>query len=330
MAFDWEDTFDSYNDGDLAGQGNWVTIGPLGVAEQVYSSGDPIYHGTKALRFTRTGSGGLGRQFTQQTDGVVNMYFYLESYVEDGDESKTFGIRQGIGSGAIAVARIKGAISSSSFDLVYDHYSSGEITLASDIPTDQWNKLSIEIRSSDKYVRIGLNGTWYSWYPPANNFNWSQAEYLAIFGGHLDNGANMFVDRITFRDTADILDSTISIASSILGDDIIGVVHSQSTVELTSSISASALESYIVASSTLETSSSLVGNARIGSVHNQSTMILNSSIEGIAGIGVMIQQGPLSLLSSISGDSATRSRPKRIKYLSSGNKNQLNSYGRRR
>ena len=156
----FNDNFDSYNDGDLNGQGGWV-------GSTVFNSDGAVkYAGAKAVRCNVGGGLQISKSGDSIPAGTVSAYFRVPAYgrlmliiIEGG----TF----------IAAIQLRGsAVSSPSSALGY--HSGGQYSIASGLSNNTWYKLECEWAAASNEVRFRINdGTWSSWFSSINPFSYA-------------------------------------------------------------------------------------------------------------------------------------------------------------
>jgi len=160
MAF-LEDTFNSYTDGDLNGQGSWTAAGTYDI------QGTTVYEGTKALQQSNSGSTDqvANKTGTQGiADGSQNWYSRLsvttggtehDTRIKEGATYLTV-IRMDARTAPTATIKYRDSVGYSS----YGNFS-----------VDTWYLMQLEWRSSDKKFRFAVDAeAWTDWYTPLANF----------------------------------------------------------------------------------------------------------------------------------------------------------------
>ena len=142
------ENFDSYNDGDLNGQGDWSGDTNFDVQGTVKQAG------TKAVSIVCNASDkNIRKTFTEEADGNQIMYVrmsatnaYLEFHVNDGARENGSFMRIGGG------------------DIAYVNGDPAVVNMLSDYSINTWYKLEQEWRDSDKKARFRIDdGTWTDW-----------------------------------------------------------------------------------------------------------------------------------------------------------------------
>ena len=148
------DNFDSYNDGDLNGQGGWSGS----VAYDVQTS--VVYSGPKAVSAT-IGSGGIriSKSITPETNGSQIAYQRVSTGSSGGSyfEIWSSGTR-------IAVFGFDAGASK-----IYLYYLTGgglsNVEILYPYSADTWYKFELEWNSTNNQVRARINdGSWFGWY----------------------------------------------------------------------------------------------------------------------------------------------------------------------
>lgn len=148
----FEDNFNSYNDGDLNGQGGWVYED---IDSKTWSvEGTVVYEGIKAV--TESSGRNYLKDGNLTNDGRITVYLRWSSVATGGPY---FTLYEGTSAKIIAAQGQTGAGK-------FDYYSGGWVNLGN-VSVDTWYCLEIEWRSSDKKVRYRLDGgTWTDWVAP--------------------------------------------------------------------------------------------------------------------------------------------------------------------
>ena len=151
MATIFEDDFNSYNDGDLNGQGSWS--GDVGVDIQ----GILVQEGAKAVKVIGdTGNQEIIKTGTARTDGRIS--FYQRRDYAGEDTYSQFQLYQGATLVTGCRLNITGGI---------DFLVSGGWVAFDSYSADTWYLAEIEWRSSDTKVRMRIDGgTWGAWSTP--------------------------------------------------------------------------------------------------------------------------------------------------------------------
>jgi len=160
------ENFDSYNDGDLNGQGGWS-------GDTLYDvQGTVVQAGTKAVKCAGgAGSGSIGKSFSPEASG--NQIFYMRStnptprqavvFYEDDNQ-------------LIHVLFYNG-------NIVFDG-GSGKTTIKSSVSINTWYKIEVEWRESDGYFRGRVNdGNWTDWVSPLNTYTSVNKIRLVTYSG---------------------------------------------------------------------------------------------------------------------------------------------------
>jgi hypothetical protein len=170
MATIFEDNFNSYNDGDLNGQGGWSGNASFKI------QGEVVKEGAKAVKNDTPTTGGfyISKVGTLIGDGKINIYVRKNDVSTDIDAE---------------LALFEGTGQKIWFDFKgpYFRYWSGSsyIIIKSDGQANRWYNLQVEWRSSDKKVRYSIDGVpLTSWVNPgvswANGFDKVQLGALWI------------------------------------------------------------------------------------------------------------------------------------------------------
>ncbi len=170
--------FNSYNDGDLNGQGGWTA------ASQFDIQGDDVYEGAKAVKATLASGNNVNasKTGTETADGSASIYvkvsnvsynyllFFLRTSTTD-----VYGIR---------------------FYLTNIQYKTGGsyVTFKSGAAADIWYNLQVEWRNSDYKARYRVDdGEWTDWFIGES----SNSPSVVVLTAHAPGGAvNMFYDYI--------------------------------------------------------------------------------------------------------------------------------------
>ncbi len=152
MATLFTDDFNSYNDGDLNGQGGWDASASVDV------QGDVVLEGAKAIKIATAGH--YARKTVDGiTDGKVTFYARLES---GGSNACQIGLQDSSGNWRIVVAI--GPAADTTNLKYYDGAQWLFIGGEGDFTADVYHSIEIEFRSSDHLARYRLDeGTWTDW-----------------------------------------------------------------------------------------------------------------------------------------------------------------------
>jgi len=158
------DDFNSYDDGDLNGQGPWVGDAVVDI------QGTIVMEGAKAV--VMSGEGGVSGFGNQVADGRIT------GYVRAVDSSATalyFQLYEGA-SYRVGVRFFQGVIAYLSPGLNWE-------TIASELANDTWHIIEIEWRSADKYARYRVNEvSWTNWLATYSSFS-SYLDKVRMYGG---------------------------------------------------------------------------------------------------------------------------------------------------
>jgi len=152
------DNFDSYNNGDLNGQGDWSGDVEFDVQTTIKQAG------TKAVKIANLGA---------------NYKEIYKTFTGEGDGNQVFYIRFASGSDRYAMFHVGEVATGNKARIQIHDYNSGEFRLyastneqiLSGLTTDQWYKCEIEWRTSDDSVRARVNdGTWTNWLACSSSF----------------------------------------------------------------------------------------------------------------------------------------------------------------
>jgi hypothetical protein len=149
-----EEDFNSYDDGDLNGQGDWSGSSDFDV------QGDVVKEGAKAVEFTAQSTPAvIFKTGTTTTDGKIGVYLRVDEAYPGG--SAMVYIRGG--------ATIVGAFGMRNNEIRYLGTSSFT-TLVTDYTLGQWYFVQMEWRSSDDKMRFRVDdGTWTDWENKCDN-----------------------------------------------------------------------------------------------------------------------------------------------------------------
>jgi hypothetical protein len=150
MATFLSDNFNSYNDGDLNGQGSWDGATDFDV------EGTTVKEGTKAFTWIAGANDkALKKVGTARTDGRITWYVKTAATNKRG----FFILRQGATD--ISYLAFTGDFETAGHCYLYDGSWSYDLGAYS---TSDWNCCEIEWRSADHFVRARINeGTWTNW-----------------------------------------------------------------------------------------------------------------------------------------------------------------------
>lgn len=180
------DNFDTYNDGDLAGQGSWAN--PSG-----YSSGDievqasVVRGGSKAMALIRTGTGSterIAKAFTAETDGTQVFYFRFTNTTAAASVIINEGGVSGTPRLYIYITVVAGKFG----------YNSGGLKSFADVSVDTWYKATVEWRTTpDKKFRVNINdGTWSDWLAPYSSWTTSLDTIMFDYAPQTGTGTHYF------------------------------------------------------------------------------------------------------------------------------------------
>jgi hypothetical protein len=149
------DNFDSYNNGDLNGQGSWSGDTDFDVQESIKNSG------TKGISCSVTGKA-IAKTGTLTADGEAFAYFRTNA-----DSGSWFDLWEG--ANQITYARFNHA---SGRGKLQASLAGSYEDVPGSITNDAFNKVTVQWRSSDKKVRWSLNdGTFTDWKTTFANFS---------------------------------------------------------------------------------------------------------------------------------------------------------------
>lgn len=237
MANIFEDNFNSYNNGDLNGQGSWDGNVAYDVQETI------VKEGTKAVKFIGSGSSEYIKKYgTQLAAGTIGCY-----------------IRTSATNASWRINLWEDVVQA---DFIY--FSGGNIlsykcgTLKTSYSVDTWYWVEWEWRTSpDKKVRARLDdGAWTNWFDPWNSWT-TGPNGIRFISDENPSGVEVYFDYIAENPYSE--ETTSSSSSS----------------QTTSSSSSSTSETTSSSSSSHTTSSSSVSSSSI-SVSTSSTILANS------------------------------------------------------
>jgi len=176
-----EDDFNSYNDGDLNGQGSWSGSTNWDI------QGVQTYEGIKAIECA-TGASMISKSGTGIDTGRINFYIFVESNAGVGAE---FSLKEGNNS----IAEVGIGVAD---DFIHIKYLDDQAvwTDFDDFTLNDWNLVEVEWRISDKKTRYRLNeGTWTDWVLPYDIFV-SYIDKIQIYRYSGEATASVFIDYI--------------------------------------------------------------------------------------------------------------------------------------
>jgi len=201
MANIYTDNFDSYNDGDLHGQGSWSGVTDFDIQGTVKQAG------TKAVSIASAAGGVpaiITKIGTQRADGTNGIYI-RKSKNNDGEAH--FEIYEGTTFIAEIYLKQNGNI--------YYYGTGADISLGT-YSADTWYYLQIQWRSTpDHKVRFKLDsGSWSDWIAPANDWT-TGPDRIKIWSRYQDTGDVDYYDTIDepVIETNVILNGTVSISN---------------------------------------------------------------------------------------------------------------------
>lgn len=157
----FEDDFNSYNDGDLNGQGDWVGYASYA---SLQIQGTTVKEGAKAVNGTPIGGEICSRQGSAIAEGRITFYFMTSNHADwgSGNYYCRAGPMEGFwGTSGIAFAHIK--INQDGTIEYWDSLCSMVQILAS-YEDDHWYCVEVEWRNSDNKARFRIDeGTWTDW-----------------------------------------------------------------------------------------------------------------------------------------------------------------------
>lgn len=180
MATILTDNFNSYNNGDLDGQGSWFGDTAFDV------QGTVVKEGAKAVAVTAISSLSVLKQGSQIATGRITAY--LRNNSTNGANAKSyFALQETINS-----VRVYTQIHGQNFD----YYSGGWVTHESGLAYDTWHCVEIEWRDSDKKTRYRVNeGTWSSWVVSYSTFS-SYLDYVQLNATPVSGTITCYFDHI--------------------------------------------------------------------------------------------------------------------------------------
>jgi hypothetical protein len=173
MACVLTDNFNSYNDGNLPGQGSWINYLNGNYFDV---QGSVVFEGAKAVYATGVIDSVVTKAGTALADGRQTVYFRSTG-------------RAGWATGVYQCFRItKGLWGSPNLDVrlnkdgTWQYYNGTSlITGPGTWAEDTWNSLEFEWRSSDKKARYRINqGTWTSWDSFTGSASFANFDYVGV------------------------------------------------------------------------------------------------------------------------------------------------------
>lgn len=202
------DSFDTYNDGNLNGQGGWIFYG---VGEDNFEVQATTTQGgsAKAVKLPQSTGNPTIKKFLGLENGSI------VGWLQDATSSTTTSIGLYI-SGETSVVGELWFNNTGNIDF---WGNTGE-TILSDYSPDTWYKVEIEWRDSDGYLRARANdGTWSSWLEPQGT--WLAINYVVLSSG----GGVGYWDTLTYEMSiasvsipADFVSSTLAYAGDLFTD----------------------------------------------------------------------------------------------------------------
>jgi len=158
MATIFEDDFNSYENGDLVGQGGWLhrayDTGVIDVQDSVVFEGAKAISAGNTTKYER-----VKKQGTAQADGKITVYMRHTH----NDIKTIFQVMEGETICFNVYLHSDGNIT---------YYNGSFHTLLSGYQTDHWYCIEIEWRSSDHKVRYRIDGgDWSDWVNPWNTWS---------------------------------------------------------------------------------------------------------------------------------------------------------------
>ena len=162
------DDFNSYNDGNLHGQGDWDGNTEFQV------QGTTVFKGTKAVEVAHQNAWRIITKIgTARTNSRVTVYIRRSSVSANGNLA--FYIRDATAD-RILVMEEEGAIS---------YYDGSKYNKFGDVSNNTWHYIQIEWRTSDKKARYNLDdGEWTDWATPLSAWGDGGLDRLKL--GHYD------------------------------------------------------------------------------------------------------------------------------------------------
>lgn len=186
MATIFEDTFDTYNDGDLNAQGTWAntggTIGIIDVQSTIAKQGKAVGATSSTADENQKKSG------TMCNDGQVTVYMYDNSSTS---YHSTFTLYEGTS------YRILISLNSTG-DAKVDYFNGSTYANIGSFTYGQWFYIQVQWQSSDHTWRANVNGgAWTDWISPSGG-NWSAGLDSIRLGidGDAGGGATTYWDYI--------------------------------------------------------------------------------------------------------------------------------------
>jgi hypothetical protein len=173
------DDFNSYNNGDLNGQGSWSGNAYFDVQDVIK------YEGARGVAWTETGIGNNGyltisKTGTAQTDGSVSVWVRAGTHTGTfiGNVFMQFDLASG------ATEKINTGLGndySNNKHFAYFPTAGADWTYLTDAwVADQWYNLQIEWRSSDHQSRMKIdNGSWTDWVTTYDT-NWTTLDTIVL------------------------------------------------------------------------------------------------------------------------------------------------------
>jgi len=173
------DNFNSYNDGDLNGQGSWTAHANIDV------QGTEVKEGTKAIRDSNahTGTEEMKKSGSALADGKLTFYFQIAG---SGDHNLSFYLVSG-GAANVFMGFLNGSFRY--------HNGSAWQTGIFDYTLNAWHSFEIEWRASDDKARFRMDeDTWTDWV--TNNGTWTTLDELWISFYIVASGQTHYIDYI--------------------------------------------------------------------------------------------------------------------------------------
>jgi len=253
------DNFDSYNNGDLNGQGSWTGDADFDV------QGTTVKAGAKAVLIASTAGTDerIQKQGTSRADGGFRIWFRKEGYANESGQA----IR--LGEGGTIKAEVVIITSNGSVGTV--RFESGAQVIGNYTP-DTYQYIDIEWRDSDKSYRARFNdGTWATW--GTIGTAWTTGLDTIEIQSNQTSGNDFFFDEIEELPFSSSSSSTSSSSSSF---------SSSSSSSSSSSFSSSSSSSSFSSSSSSFSSSSFSSSSSSFSSSSSSSPSVYSSNWGIA------------------------------------------------
>jgi len=184
MATIFEDDFNSYNDGDLNGQGGWSGDKSFDI------QGTTTKEGAKAVQNADTGGSYIvvAKTGTAQSDGRISIYLRRSSQIT----AHGLMTRIELFSGTTQCIVVGLGYDSGSGKYLVGYYAGGWQWTNVSWSANTWHNIEIEWRSSDHQARFRVDGgPWTDWVV-ANNTSWTTLDIVKLAVQYQTGGASYF------------------------------------------------------------------------------------------------------------------------------------------